>query len=215
VQTVVTRSADISFERATWPGWSTAAPALTGDAGARCQDLAVRTDPPDSGPEPALLYAFLDFQPETLLPKTGGLTQEQLAQLPSSTLTLAGLLHHLALVEDTWFRVRFAGLAGQDLWSSVDWDADPDREFRTATELDPAGLRSRYTDACARSREIVARADGTLGDQLRERHGLRPLRRLARVVRRPRLPLQPVHLPRPGRLADRPGVGLPHHLPRL
>jgi hypothetical protein len=165
VQTVVTRSADISSERATWPGWSTAAPALTGDVGARCQDLAVRTDPPDSGPELVLLTAFLDFQRETLLLKTGGLTQEQLAQqLPPSTLTLAGLLHHLALVEDTWFRVRFAGLAGQEVWSAVDWDSDPDWEFRTATELDPAELRSRYTDACAGSREVVARADGL--DQL-------------------------------------------------
>jgi uncharacterized damage-inducible protein DinB len=71
----------------------------------------MRTDPPDTGPELVQLTAFLDYQRETILLKTEGLTQEQLAQpLAPSSLTLAGLLNHLAKVEDVWFRVRFAGL---------------------------------------------------------------------------------------------------------
>jgi hypothetical protein len=119
----------------------------------------VRADPPDSGPELVLLTAFLDYQRETMLLKTEGLTREQLGhRLPSSSLTLAGLLNHLALVEDSWFRARFAGLPDDELWAGVDWDADPDFEFRTATDVYPEDLRARYADACARSREVVAGA---------------------------------------------------------
>jgi uncharacterized damage-inducible protein DinB len=130
-----------------------------------CQVGRMRTDPPDSGPELELLTAYLDFQRATVLLKTEGLDAEQLAQrLPTSSLTLAGLLNHLALVEDTWFPERFAGLPGQELWAGVDWDADPDQEFRTATGVSPAELRQRYEDACARSRETVAGAESL--DQL-------------------------------------------------
>jgi uncharacterized damage-inducible protein DinB len=119
----------------------------------------VRTDPPDSGSERDLLCGFLDFQRETVLLKTEGLTAEQLARtIPSSSLTLGGLLNHLALVEDSWFPVRFAGRPDDPLWAGVDWDADPDFEFRTATDVAPEELRARYAAACARSREVVAAA---------------------------------------------------------
>jgi hypothetical protein len=125
----------------------------------------MRTDPPDSGPELDQLTAFLDFQRATVLLKTEGLTPTQLAQAhPPSSLTLGGLLNHLALVEDSWFRVRFSGLPDDDLWAGVDWEVDPDHEFRTAADVDPEALRRRYSDACARSREVVAAADGL--DQL-------------------------------------------------
>ena len=117
----------------------------------------MRTDPPDSGSERDLLTAYLDYQRETILLKTEGLTAEQLGTtIPSSSLTLAGLLNHLALVEDSWFRVRFAGLPDHELWAGHDWDADPEYEFRTALDLTPEELRARYADACARSREVVA-----------------------------------------------------------
>jgi Protein of unknown function (DUF664) len=125
----------------------------------------MRVDPPNSGPELPALTGSLDWQRETILLKTHGLTREQLARsLPPSSLTLAGLVNHLALVEDSWFRVRFAGLADGELWAGHDWDADPDMEFRTALDLEPDELRQRYRDACARSREVVARAESL--DQL-------------------------------------------------
>ena len=90
----------------------------------------MRPEPPNSGPELQALTGFLDLQRETILRKTDGLTREQPAQtLPPSTLTLAGLVNHLALVEDTWFRVRFAGLEDDELWRGHDWAADPDHEF--------------------------------------------------------------------------------------
>jgi uncharacterized damage-inducible protein DinB len=125
----------------------------------------VRTDPPESGPELDQLTNVLDYQRETIVQKTDGLTREQLAQqLPTSSLTLGGLLNHLALVEDSWFRVRFSGLPDDALWAGIDWDADPDYEFRTAADVEPQELRRRYEAACASSREVVAGAQSL--DQL-------------------------------------------------
>jgi uncharacterized damage-inducible protein DinB len=125
----------------------------------------MRQDPPPTGSELDQITAYLDFQRETVLWKTEGLDAEQFRRrLPPSSLTLGGLLYHLALVEESWFEVRFAGLPIREPWAGVDWEADPDWEFRTAADLDPEQLRRRYRDACERSREVVARAGGL--DQL-------------------------------------------------
>ncbi len=62
-----------------------------------------RLHPPLSADERATLEGFLDHQRATLLMKAEGLDRAQLNQrLPTSELTLAGLLKHLALVEDDW-----------------------------------------------------------------------------------------------------------------
>ena len=56
------------------------------------------------------LGQYLDYQRETILLKTEGLTREQLGQkIPTSDLTLAGILYHLALNEEAWFEVDFLG----------------------------------------------------------------------------------------------------------
>jgi len=68
------------------------------------------------------------------------------------------------LVEEDWMEVRFSGLPEREPWASVDWDADPNWEFRTATDFGPEQLHSRYREACRRSRHIVAQAEGL--DQL-------------------------------------------------
>jgi len=125
----------------------------------------VRQDPPATGSELDQLTAFLDYQRETVLGKTEGLDAEQLRRtLPPSSMTLGGLLYHLALVEESWFEERFLGLPAREPWAGVDWKADPDWEFRTAADREPGELRQRYRDACGRSREVVARSDGL--DQL-------------------------------------------------
>ena len=129
-----------------------------------------RPEPENTGPELQQLCAFLDFQRATVLWKAEGLDGEQLSHRhPPSTLTLGGILNHLALVEDHWFQVRFAGLPEREPWASVDWTADRDFEFRTAAGLDPDELRQRYLDACARSREVVDRAESL--DQLSAKPG--------------------------------------------
>ena len=125
----------------------------------------MRIDPDPAADELTTLTQYLDFQRATIVSKTEGLTREQLAQPhPPSTLTLGGLVYHLALVEETWMEVRFVGRPDREPWVSNDWDADPDWEFRTAAELDGDQLRARYHEACERSRRVVADAAGA--DQL-------------------------------------------------
>ena len=110
--------------------------------------------------ERELLGQYLDYQRETILLKTEGLTKEQLGQrIPSSGLTLAGILYHLALVEESWFEVDFLGHQDREDFQGIDWDADPDYEFRTALEKEPDWLRRRYRDACNRARQVTAAAD--------------------------------------------------------
>lgn len=112
----------------------------------------MRIDPDPASCEARLLAQYLDYQLETILSKTDGLTHDQLNRphLPSE-LSLAGLLYHLALVEEDWVEVRFADLPEREPWVGVDWDGDPDREFRTALDLEPAWVQERYRPACERS----------------------------------------------------------------
>lgn len=108
-----------------------------------------------------MLSQYLDYQRETMLSKTDGLNGEQLARKHSpSELTLAGLLYHLSLVEEDWMEVRFAGLPDREPWAGVDWNADPNWEFRTAAQLEPEQLRSRYREACERSQQVMSNATG-------------------------------------------------------
>ena len=121
----------------------------------------MRIDPEPDGSEFTLLVQYLDYQRETVLMKTEGLTQAQMVQKhPPSALTMAGLLYHLALVEESWMEVRFSGLPEREPWGGVDWEADPDWEFRTAEGVAPEELRDRYRAACERSRVVVSAASG-------------------------------------------------------
>jgi len=124
-----------------------------------------RTDPPLAADEATMLVAFLDYHRDTLRWKTDGLTDEQLRQThPPSTLTLGGLLKHVALNEASWFgRVLHGRELGQP-WDSVDWDADPDWELRTASDDSPAELRRLMDDAVEQARRDIeaALADGGL-----------------------------------------------------
>ena len=104
------------------------------------------------------LEQYLDYQRETILLKTEGLSKAQLGQrIPTSELTLAGLLYHLAYVEEDWSEVDFLGLPKREEWQ-VDWTADPDYEFHVALGKDPDELRRRYRDACDRSRQVTTAA---------------------------------------------------------
>jgi uncharacterized damage-inducible protein DinB len=121
----------------------------------------MRNGPEPDGSELVLLAEYLDSQRETMLAKTEGLSQVQLVQRhPPSELTLAGLLWHLSLVEETWLEERFSGFPARAPWGAVDWEADPDWEFRNAHSVAPEELRDRYRQACERSRQVVAAASG-------------------------------------------------------
>jgi uncharacterized damage-inducible protein DinB len=121
-----------------------------------------RTDPEPAADERTTLEQFLDYQRATLLGKTDGLDAEQMRRcLPTSGLTLAGLLKHLALVEDDWIQVRFLGRAEAELdpWARAPWDQDRDWDFHSAVNDSADELRDLYRGACDRSRGAVARAD--------------------------------------------------------
>ncbi|MFD3517856.1 DinB family protein [Streptomyces sp. NPDC058657] len=65
-----------------------------------------RPAPPLRGGERETLRGFLEFHRATLAMKCEGLTDEELRRQSSapSTLTLLGLVRHMAEVERTWFR---------------------------------------------------------------------------------------------------------------
>ena len=104
----------------------------------------ILTEPPVAGSEIDTLTGSLERQRRTFAWKCGGLDAAGLrATVGVSSVTLGGLLKHLALVEDDYFTRR---LAGQD---------------------SPEQLMALWQDAVARSRAALARALASGGpDQL-------------------------------------------------
>ena len=116
-----------------------------------------RRQPDVDGDERTMLEQYMDLHRATILWKAEGLTDEQLAMTTAaSDLTLAGLLKHLALVEDHWFSHMLLGVDPEPLWRDVDWESDPDWEFRTARGEPATELATRYREACQASRAAVA-----------------------------------------------------------
>jgi hypothetical protein len=124
-----------------------------------------RSEPPVAAGELDALLGELERVRSYLRWKCGGLDADGSRQaLPPSTMTLGGLLKHLALVEDHVFGLRLHGRELPEPWRGVDWDADPDWEWRTAAEESPEELLALWETAVARSRVALAEAlaDGGL-----------------------------------------------------
>jgi uncharacterized damage-inducible protein DinB len=130
-----------------------------------------RPEPPVAGDEIATLLGFLDFQRATLAWKCSGLDTTGLtATVGASSMTLGGLLKHLALVEEGWFSRSLHGRDYQPPWDAIDWKADPDWEWRTAAEDSPEDLFALWQGAVERSRALVAEALANGGlEQLAQR----------------------------------------------
>jgi uncharacterized damage-inducible protein DinB len=127
-----------------------------------------RIGPPSFGSEREMLRDFLDYQRATLAMKCDGLADEQLRQqsMPPSTLSLLGLVRHLAEVERAWFRRVFEDNDAPMVWSDTAdfqaaydasastraqafaaWDAEVQnsrRIERAAESLDLAGYQPRW-----------------------------------------------------------------------
>ncbi len=115
--------------------------------------------PPVAGDEAATLIGSLERQRATFSWKCGNLDAAGLtATTAASTVTLGGLLKHLAAVEDDWFSQKLSGKEPSAPWDAVDWDADPDWEWHSAVDDAPEELYSLWSDAVARSRALVADA---------------------------------------------------------
>jgi uncharacterized damage-inducible protein DinB len=122
-------------------------------------DEPVRAEPPVAGDETATLLGSLERQRATFAWKCGSLDAAGLrATVGASTMTLGGLLKHLALVEDDYFSVRLAGRPVMAPFDTVDWDNDSDWEWRTAADDSPEELMALWREAVARSRAAVAEA---------------------------------------------------------
>lgn len=124
-----------------------------------------RPEPPFVAGEAATTLGFIDYLRATLEWKTSGLTTEQLrASHPPSTLTLAGLLGHLAWVEDFWFGVTVSGRVPADPWKDLDWGADRDAEFSLASTLEADEVKALWMANVEASRAIVAELFAQHGD---------------------------------------------------
>jgi hypothetical protein len=116
-------------------------------------------EPPLAGTDEAQLLGALERLRTVFRWKADGLGAAGLAQrVGVSTLTLGGLLKHLALVEDDYVTVSYDGSPMGGPWPEVDWDADPDWEFRSAADDSPEVLYAWWDQAVERSRERLAAA---------------------------------------------------------
>ncbi len=128
------------------------------------RDEQGRPEPLPRADEYRTLWSFLEWQRATLAWKTDGLDDEGLrATLAPSSMTLGGILTHVAFVEDFWTTYRLHGRGPSAPWDAVDWDADPDADWHLAAQLTPDEVRDRWRGAVELSRTHVAEAAATGG----------------------------------------------------
>ena len=96
-----------------------------------------RIGPPSIAGEREMLRSFLDFHRATLAMKCDDLSDEELRRQasPPSTLSLLGLVRHMAEVERTWFRMVINGETLPLVWSDErDYQAAYDATGATRAE---------------------------------------------------------------------------------
>ena len=130
-----------------------------------------RPEPPTSSTEVATLLGFLDFQRATLDWKCRSLTSAEMQKkIAVSTMTLGGILKHMAYVENHWFSDWLFGCKKLSPWREVDWSKDRDWEWNSAAKDTPEKLFEIWHGACDLSRSLVISALATGGvDQLAKR----------------------------------------------
>jgi hypothetical protein len=111
---------------------------------------------PRQGDEATLLPAYLDRQRETFRRVAGDLDRESLSRtLPPASMTLGGMVKHLAHVEGWWFGQVFRGEPAPEPFTAVDWEVDRDWDWRSSLDDDPVELWALYEEMVGRSRAAV------------------------------------------------------------
>lgn len=113
-------------------------------------------DGPLTGDDRPMLESYLDWQRSTLLGICAGLTAEQLAAqpLPSTNLTLLGLMRHMAKVERIWFRER---ALGQDFGGPMyDVALGKDADFEDLSTEQAEDAVARLAEETRLAREAAA-----------------------------------------------------------
>jgi uncharacterized damage-inducible protein DinB len=115
-------------------------------------------DVPREADERTTLTGFLEWQRATLAKKCEGLTDDQLRlrAVPPSTLSLLGLVRHMAEVERVWFRVRLNKESIDALYSK---ESDEDADFNDVDTADVAEAFRSWREECQHARDIASRFD--------------------------------------------------------
>lgn len=119
-------------------------------------------EPPLAGTDVSQLVGSIERQRMTLRWKTDGLDAAGLRhKIDTSSLTLGGLLKHLALVEDYIFTTKLSGDPVGEPWGALGWNtnSDEDWEFTSSDDDSPDELYALWQGAVERSR---ARLDAAL-----------------------------------------------------
>lgn len=115
-------------------------------------------EPPLAGTEVEALTGSLDRMRGYLLWKCGGLDPEGIrATLGPSTVTLGGLLKHLAVVEAITFSFKLHGRAPFAPFDAADWD-DEDWHWRVEDADTPASLEQLFRDSVAQGQALLDEA---------------------------------------------------------
>ncbi|PVU84361.1 Mini-circle protein (plasmid) [Cellulomonas sp. WB94] len=108
-------------------------------------------DGPMTGDDRHILEGFLAWQRSTFLNICAGLTAEQLAArpVPTSELSLLGLVRHLAKVERVWLRQRVARQEVPALFGGPGDPSDFQDVDASGAETELLGLRQEWRQADA------------------------------------------------------------------
>jgi uncharacterized damage-inducible protein DinB len=115
-------------------------------------DVIDRADPENALEERAMLDEWLDWHRQTLLHKCAGLAADQLVlrSAAPSSISLLGLVRHMADVERFWFRIKFVR-------DDVDWHySSQDNVDGDFDDVDPGHAERDF----AHYREEVDRVRG-------------------------------------------------------
>ena len=113
---------------------------------------------PITGTEIEMLLFAIERSRAQFAWKAGGLDAAGLNQAhPPSTMTLGGLLKHLALVEDRYTSDDFTGEPLGSPWKADNFAADPDWDWHSAADDSPAAALRAWQGAVERSRAALAK----------------------------------------------------------
>jgi uncharacterized damage-inducible protein DinB len=114
-----------------------------------------RSDPAYELDERSMLDSWLEYHRATLAMKCDGLSDEQLREraVPPSSLSLLGLVRHMADVERNWFR---RVLSREDAPGLFWTDAHPDADFDEVDGASAEEAFTRWRDECANARAVAS-----------------------------------------------------------
>ncbi|WNV88275.1 DUF664 domain-containing protein [Umezawaea sp. Da 62-37] len=127
-------------------------------------DTTIHEPSPTAGETEMMLFALERVRGQFAW-KCGGLDTAGLdMRHPPSTMTLGGLLKHMALLENGFIARDLSGEPIGPPWDAVDFDAEPGWEWRSAAGDSPEELYALWSRSVERSRAAwaTALADGGL-----------------------------------------------------